>query len=257
MARPRVVFMGKDKDSVIEAFYNLFFSEVDIISVVVDSESSEICDVARRFNIPVYNSVDIYDHIAAKNLINRGLKDIDLVISFLFPKRIKNPLINVAKLGCINFHSAPLPKYRGWGVYNAAILNNEKQWGVSAHFVDENFDTGDIIKVNHFDIDPQKETAHSLEKKSQEQLLKLFDEVIGMVVNGKELPRTPQKAEDGITYTKKDTLKHEIVTKDDSDEMIDRKIRAFWFPPFSAKIELNGKNYSLISKEVIDSIAKA
>lgn len=256
--------MGKDKESVVTALLYIV-KIVDVVAVIVPSDRNgdlwventtsissifnSLYPTACLLNIPVYNSVDIYKAI-------NEIKDVDLVVSFLFPKKIKYPLIRLPKIGCINFHSAPLPKYRGWGVYNAAILNNEKQWGVSAHFVDENFDTGDIIKVNYFEIDPKNETAYSLEKKSQEQLLKLFNEVIDMVAKGEELPRTPQKQEDGVTYTKVKTLKYETINKEDSEEMIDRKIRAFWFPPFSAKIEINGKNYSLVNQEIVNSIAK-
>jgi methionyl-tRNA formyltransferase len=256
MKKPRVIFMGKDKQSVIDAFFN---SEMDIAAVVMPYDSEESYKKSSLYNfseilqIPFYTDKDIYYYLDGEW---EAFQDIDLVISYLFPKKIKSPLIKLPKLGCINFHSAPLPKYRGWGVYNVAILNNEKQWGVSAHFVDENFDTGDIIKVNYFDIDPKKETAHSLEKKSQEQLLKLFNEVIGMVANGEKLPRIPQKQEDGVTYTKKDTLVHELIRKSDSDDLIDRKIRAFWFPPFSARIVLNDKSYPLINQEILDSLAK-
>lgn len=254
MSKPRIILMGKDKLSVIEAVFHCC-TEFDIEAIICpDPKKSRL---SRYFPFtPCYRDIDIYEHLDGKRKLDINLESIDLVISFLFPNKIKAPLIKLGKLGCINFHSAPLPKYRGWGVYNAAILNGEKQWGVSAHFVDESFDTGDLIKVNHFNIDPKKETAYSLENKSQEYLLNLFDEVMGMVVSGKELPRIPQKQEDGVNYSKKDTLKYEVINKEDSDEMIDKKARAFWFPPFSAKIEVNGKYYPFVTQEIIDSIAK-
>jgi methionyl-tRNA formyltransferase len=74
-----------------------------------------------------------------------------------------------------------------------------------------------------------------------------------MLITNEKLPRTPQKIEDGITYTKKDTLKFETIKEGDSEDLIDRKIRAFWFPPFTAKITLNGKVYPLVNQEMIDA----
>ena len=54
---------------------------------------------------------------------------------------------------CLNFHPAPLPDIRGLGGYNVAILEDFAEWGVSAHFVDEEFDTGDLVRVDRFPID--------------------------------------------------------------------------------------------------------
>ena len=72
--------------------------------------------------------------------------DVDLVISFLFWKRIREPLLSLGRLGCLNFHPAPLPDMRGVGGYNVAVLEGMSEWGVSCHFVDADFDTGDIVR---------------------------------------------------------------------------------------------------------------
>ncbi len=53
-------------------------------------------------------------------------------------------------MGCLNFHPAPLPDFRGLGGYNVAILEGLPEWGVSSHFVDEHFDTGDLVDVERF-----------------------------------------------------------------------------------------------------------
>ena len=63
--------------------------------------------------------------------------DVDLVVSFLFWNRIREPLISLGRIGCLNFHPAPLPDFRGVGGYNVAILEGLREWGVSCHFVDE------------------------------------------------------------------------------------------------------------------------
>ena len=52
---------------------------------------------------------------------------------------------------------------RGLGGFNVAILEDFAEWGVSAHFVDEEFDTGDLVRVDRFPIDRERETALSLD----------------------------------------------------------------------------------------------
>lgn len=249
----RAIFMGKKKDSVFKALNNVINLGVEIVAVVVPPKDKQSFEC---FGLPVCSDDDIYKYLEGTKKADFNFESIDIVVSFLFPKKIKKPLINLARIGCINFHSAPLPNYRGWGVYNAAILNGEKNWGVSAHFVDEDFDTGDIIQVDSFDIDVEKETAFSLERRSQNALLKLFDKVMNMVISGKLLPRKNQEKNAGKTYTKQETLKHEIINLNDSTEIINKKIRAFWYPPFGAQIVLNGEKYFLVNSAIMDDIKK-
>ena len=81
---------------------------------------------------------------------------VDVVISFLFWRLIREPLISLGRVGCLNFHPAPLPDFRGLGGYNVAMLDGLREWGVSCHFVDEGFDTGDIVEVERFPIDDRR-----------------------------------------------------------------------------------------------------
>ncbi len=115
-----------------------------------------------------------------------------MVVSFLFWNLIREPLISLGRVGCLNFHPAPLPDFRGVGGYNVAILEGLPEWGVSCHFVDEHFDTGDLVAVERFPIDPDSETALSLDTKSQEQLAALFESVMERLLDGEQLPRAPQ-----------------------------------------------------------------
>lgn len=69
--------------------------------------------------------------------------DIAVVCSFNY--KIPKILLDSVKDGFINVHPSLLPNYRGPNPYSSVILNNEKETGVTLHFMDENFDTGDII----------------------------------------------------------------------------------------------------------------
>jgi len=157
------------------------------------------------------------------------------------------------KIGCINFHSAPLPEFRGVSGYNFAIYQNLNYWGVSVHFVDESFDGGEIIKVAKFDIDPKKETAFSLEQKSQTALLELFKEIVNTIQLNGTIPSSPQGG--GKYYSKEDFERLRRISRDDSIDDIERKIRAFWYPPYGgAYVKIKGKEFTLINDKLLEEI---
>ncbi len=190
-----------------------------------------------------------------KLLKNKEIKDIDLVISYLYPYRVKKPLLELPEIGAINFHPAPLPELRGIGGYNVAILEGFNYYGVSAHYMSEEIDSGDIIKVVRFPIDPEKETAYSLEKKTRPYLLKLFYEVISDIIENGKPEAKPQGK--GRYITKKEFESMKLIKKTDTPEMIERKIRAFFYPPYpGALIEINGKKYTVISNEILKDLGE-
>ena len=195
-----VVFLGK-KPGAGRAIQYLLDRGIAIKMIIARKENGDaIYGLAKQCRIPIFEDDQIlYKKIKRQD---KNLSDIDLVVSYLFWRKIRMPLINLAKKGCINFHPAPLPDYRGLAGYNMAILDQKKTYGVSAHFIDsEEFDAGPIVKVKKFPIDSKHETVISLERKSQENLLLLFQEVINGFLRGEKL--ITRKNKGGIYLNKK------------------------------------------------------
>lgn len=246
----KVIYMGKDKKSTLEGLKYLIEKGVRIAAVVgqSDTKKGELVELAKKSKIEVLT----YEKLVSNP---RRFRDIDLIISFLFWKKIEKSLINLPKIGCINLHPAPLPDFRGVAGYNFAVYEGLRQWGVTAHYVDETIDTGDIIKVNRFAINPEEETAFSLEAKTQEHLLELFKEIIIEAGAKGSLPRSPQG--NGRYISKKEFENLRKITKNDTLDEIERKIRAFWFPPFQgAVIEMYGKEFTLVNEKLLEEIGK-
>ena len=226
-----------------------------VVAPVKEDYKITLSSLAKLHNIPVFsNDTQVYKMTVRNDPL---AKNIDLVISYLYWKRLKMPLIRLGKLGCINFHPAPLPEYKGRAGYNTAILDNKKYFGVSAHYVDsEEFDSGPIIKVIKFKIDPDTENAHSLEAKTQKKLFELFKYIID--TTNKKTKFTVSKNSGGtyLSTPQLESLKL-VDLKNDSPDIINRKIRAFFFPPYSgAKIEVKGQEYTLINEEILRYIKK-
>jgi methionyl-tRNA formyltransferase len=200
--------------------------------------------VAHRHGIPRCGDEDLY----------ADPPDVDLVLSFLFWKRIRRTLIELPRVGCLNFHPAPLPDMRGLGGYNVAILEGFAEWGVSAHFVDEDFDTGDLVAVDRFPIDPASETALSLDLKSQARLYDLFRSVIDDLLDGRALPRSPQGPGRYVSRAEFEALRR--VAPDDPPELVERKVRAFWYPPHpGATIDVGGRTLTLVDEARLRELA--
>lgn len=243
-----IIYLGKDKPYAIKGLRYLIKKGFNVILVVCPSASSHsktlYCE-AKRLRLNALSDEEFHSELQAQKY-----KNIDLVISFLYWKKITHPLISLPQFGCINFHPAPLPDFRGVAGYNFAIYENLKEWGVSAHFVDNSFDTGDIIKVEHFQIFPEQETALSLEQKTQKRLFFLFKKIVQLFLKNKPIPRKPQTK--GRYISKKEFEIARRIRDDDSAEIIERKIRAFWFPPFhGASIIIDDKEFTLVNNFIL------
>jgi methionyl-tRNA formyltransferase len=247
------VFLGKCKRSAVSALHWLVESGCDVPAVVAGepdeyTRAEQRLDLAAtRHGIPLVGDEDLYEMAA------RGhLDGVDLVISFLFWRRIREPLISVGRIGCLNFHPAPLPDFRGVGGYNVAILEGLGEWGVSCHFVDEDLDTGDLVAVERFPIDPNAETALTLDVESQARLLELFKDVVGRALSGEELPREPQGEGRYVSRAELEELR--LVRPGDD---VARKLRAFWYPPWPGALgEVAGGRYTLVDERLLAEITR-
>lgn len=246
----RVVFMGKSKRSSVRALDWLVANGAEVVAVVAPEpdrwthQQQRLDLAAERLDLPLTTDDELHADPP---------EAVDLVISFLFWRLIREPLLSLGRVGCLNFHPAPLPDFRGVGGYNVAVLEGLAEWGVSCHFVDEQLDTGDIVEVERFPIDPQTETAFSLDLKSQERLLGLFTRVMERALVGEPLPREPQGPGRYVSRAEFERLRA-VGPGDD----LERKVRAFWYPPHpGATVELDGHRLSLVDEGLLADVADA
>ncbi|MFH0702687.1 MAG: methionyl-tRNA formyltransferase [bacterium] len=115
--------------------------------------------------------------------------DIGIVCAFdhLLPKEI----LEIPQLGFINYHPSLLPEYRGGNPYFHVILNDEKKTGVTIHYMDENFDTGDIIDQWETEIS-SLETLGTLLYRLNAQAAQMIINLIEKFEKGENIPRKPQ-----------------------------------------------------------------
>ena len=116
----------------------------EILAVVVRRRpsSGEPAETARSLGLPTLQPADAN----SPEFVAR-LRDFapELNLSVSYDQIIRRPLLEAAPRGFVNFHAGKLPNYRGRNVVNWALINGETEIGLTAHFMDEGIDTGDIL----------------------------------------------------------------------------------------------------------------
>ena len=109
-----------------------------------------IVNILGAHDIPLIRVFDVN----GKGFI-RKVKEINpnLILSAAYPQIFSKDLISVPSKGSVNFHPSLLPKYRGAHPHFWAIVKGEKIGGITAHFMTENIDDGDIISQIEFPIE--------------------------------------------------------------------------------------------------------
>ncbi|MBR6916297.1 MAG: methionyl-tRNA formyltransferase [Clostridia bacterium] len=160
---------------------------------------SEVKTLATELGIPVFQPETLKDGAFAETLSSL---DPDLIIVTAYGKILPPYIIDYPRFGCVNAHASILPKYRGAAPINRAVMDGERETGVTAMYMDEGLDTGDIILTLTTPIgdDDTAGTVH-------DRLAVLAGDAMCRVADMTRagcVPRTPQPAE-GATYAAKIT----------------------------------------------------
>ena len=90
--------------------------------------------------------------------------NIDLVIVVAYGKILPKDFLDIPKIGSINVHGSLLPKYRGAAPIQWAVLNGDKETGITTMFMDEGMDTGDMILKEKVEIGEDETTGDLWDK---------------------------------------------------------------------------------------------
>ena len=201
---------------------------------------------AQKYDIPVLQPKNIKN----LDLEIKNLKP-DLGILAAYGQILPKNILEIPKFGFLNVHPSLLPKYRGATPVQSAILNGDKETGLSIMAMNEKMDEGHILAQKELQI-----TSSATFKELEEGLAKLggklLIETIPKWLAG-EIQPTPQD-QDKATYTKILTKKDGLIDLGEPAEIIERKIRAFTPWP-GAYTFINGKRIIITGAELNESNA--
>lgn len=163
----RIVFMGTP-DYAAVTLQKLINEKYEIVAVFAQPDKPvgrkqiltppETKVLAQKYNIPVYQPKTLRDGDAYKIL--KELNP-DVIVVVAYGKILPKEILDLPPYGCINGHASLLPHLRGSAPIQWAIVNGEKQTGVTTQLMDEGIDTGDILETAVVDIGDE-ETAEEL-----------------------------------------------------------------------------------------------
>lgn len=195
MHKLRVLFMGTPDFAV--PSLKLLHSKYNVVAVICQPDKvngrgnkvtfGPVKEFAIRSGIEVYQPETFKDN-ACLDLIKE--LDPELIVVAAYGKILPEYVLNYAKYGCINVHGSLLPKYRGASPIQAAVLNGDKETGITIMHMSKGLDCGDIILSKNTEIGVY-ETAGELFDRLSEMGAECLDDAITQIVNG-TATRTPQ-----------------------------------------------------------------
>ncbi|MEK7651337.1 MAG: methionyl-tRNA formyltransferase [Patescibacteria group bacterium] len=203
--------------------------------------------LALECGIPVYQPENLLD-FEFQILISK----FDFAIVAAYAKIIPQEVINAFSKGIIGVHPSLLPKYRGASPIQSAILNGDKETGVTLYRMDEKIDHGDILVNDKFQMTNSKITYEELEERLAELAGDLLVKILPDFAESGIKPAAQDESQ--ATFTKKFSTQDGFVDLDKDDPaIIYRKVRAL--NPEPGVWTMKGDKRMKILKAELDSSA--
>ncbi|ATH60358.1 MULTISPECIES: methionyl-tRNA formyltransferase [Staphylococcus] len=184
----KIIFMGTPEFST--KVLEMLIAEHNVIAVVTQPDRPvgrkrkltppPVKQVAVEHAIPVYQPEKLSQSQELEELI--GL-NADLIVTAAFGQLLPESLLQSPKLGAINVHASLLPKYRGGAPIHQAIIDGEKQTGISIMYMVKKLDAGNIISQQAIDIEVQDDVG-SMHDKLSFLGADLLKETLPSIING-------------------------------------------------------------------------
>ena len=250
----RVVFMGTP-DFAVGTLEEIIKAGHEVLAVFTQPDKPKgrgkamqfppVKETALAHDLTVYQTERVKDEEYVSIL--RELNP-DVIVVVAFGQILSKEILDLPRFGCVNVHASLLPKYRGAAPIQWAVIDGEKESGVTTMLMNEGIDTGDMLKKVVVPLD-EKETGGSLFDKLAEEGAKLLVETLVDLENG-TATRTPQ---DHDKATKAKMLRKELGLIDftKSAAEIERLIRGL-NPWPSAYTGYKGKTLKIWDATVIN-----
>ena len=186
----RIVFMGTP-DFAVPSLAKLVDNGYNVVGVVTMPDkaigrhhdvlqSSPVKQYAVNHNIPVLQPEKLKDEEFLSALRNLNA-DLQIVVAF---RMLPQVVWGMPRLGTFNLHAALLPQYRGAAPINWAIINGDKETGITTFFLDENIDTGRIILQERIPIG-EEDCLEDIHDRMMMQGAALVQKTVDLIAEGK------------------------------------------------------------------------
>ena len=248
----KVIFMGTP-DFAVGTLKSLIASEHEVTAVVTQPDKPKgrgkamqfppVKEVAVEAGIPVLQPRRVREPETVEAIRNI---EADVIVVVAFGQIIPKEILTMKKYGCINVHASLLPKYRGAAPIQWAVIDGEKESGVTTMQMDEGLDTGDMLLKAVVPLE-KEETGGSLFDKLSSTGAGLLLETLAGLEKGTILPE--KQEESPTAYAKMLKKEMGLIDWTKSAEELERLVRGL-NPWPSAYSHLNGKTLKIWQAEV-------
>lgn len=248
----RIVFMGSPEFAV-PSLEKLAASGHEIVGVVtgVDKKRGRgnelsptvVKSAALNFGLSVIETDDVKS-VAFEEALSVLKPDLLVVVAF---KVLPANILKIPAIGSVNLHASLLPKYRGAAPIHWAVMNGEKETGVTVFFLDEQIDTGNYLLQSGVEIGSD-ETTGDIYKKLMDLGAEKLREAVDAIASG-----TYQlHKQDDTKAIKAPKLfqEHCIIRFDERAEVVHNQIRGL-SPLPTAYCILDGKKLKVYKSKVV------
>lgn len=249
----KIIFMGTP-DFAVPVLQSLINSRHEVVAVVTQPDRpkgrgknmqfSPVKECALAHNIPVMQPVNV----SVPEVIDElRAYEPELIVVVAFGQFVTKKIREMPKYGCINVHASLLPKYRGAGPIQWAVINGEKESGVTTMYMCREIDKGDMLLKDTVTLDP-KETGDSLHDKLSMMGGPLLLKTIDQLEDGSAV-RIPQCEEESTYAPKLEKTMGNIDWTMDADR-IERLVRGLnsWPGTFT---KIHGKTVKIWDCDVV------
>lgn len=250
----KVIFMGTP-DFAAKTLQALIDSRHEIAAVFTQPDKpkgrgkeismSPVKALALKHNLTVYQPVKIREQEYVDLIMKMNA---DVIVVTAFGQLLPNAILEAPRYGCINVHASLLPMYRGAAPIQMAVIDGQKEAGVTTMQMGTGLDTGDMLLRKAIPVE-RKETGGSLFDKLSVEGAKLLIETLERAENG---TLKPEKQDDSkASYAKR--LDKTLGRLDFSQDavVLERLIRGL-NPWPSAYGSYNGKTLKIWDADVLD-----
>ena len=148
--------------------------EIKFIVPRKDTTDKVLREYAAQYHIDILDGISVNSEDFYQQALNY---ECDLFVSMSYNQIFRERITNLPPLGTINCHAGKLPFYRGRNILNWALINDEKEFGITVHYVDQSIDTGDIVLQRTYSITETDDYATLLSIAHLECAVILYDAI--------------------------------------------------------------------------------
>ena len=244
----KVVYMGTP-DFAVPPLRALVKAGYEVVGVVTQPDKPKgrsktllpppVKEEALKYNIPVYQPLKVREPEFMETLKNLAP---DVIVVAAFGQIIPKAILDLPEFGCLNIHASLLPKYRGAAPIQQAVINGDKEAGVTIMKMGTGLDTGDMISRASVLL-AEDETGGSLFDRLSELGAELLVKTLPSVFDGTAVYE-PQPEESPTPYAGMITKQMGLLDFQKDAETLERLIRGL-NPWPSAYTYLNGKTLKI------------